>query len=461
MRNEPDAGAADDRDGAVRDAVPGARGTRTELVRAIGRWSLTAAVINSVIGSGIFGLPSAIAALVGAWSPLAVLVAGCCVFVVVLCFAEVGSRFEDPGGPYLYTRAAFGPAVGFQVGWLHIWTRLLSGAAVLNVLADYLKLLVPAVGTPAGRAVALTAGVALVTAVNVIGVRQASWAVNVFTVAKLLPILLLVALGAFNLRQEVFATQIVAAPNWTEAVLLLVFAYGGFESAVLAAGETRDPKRDTAFALVVAMTVVTAVYCLVQFVVVGALPRAGSSAAPVAAALGELLGPAGLTVGSLAVVVSVYGWLTGFALMTPRLIFSMAGRRELPAFLSRVHPRFRTPHAAVLVNSAVTLGFGLYSNFAQAATLAAVSRLGIFGLTCAALIALRRRPGPAPGFRLPGGPVVALAGVAFSVWLISTRNLSQAWFLVALTAGGAVIWALARGRRGVRGEGRGAAEGEL
>ena len=430
----------------MRDAASEPQPSSTGLIRAIGRWSLTAAVINSVIGSGIFGLPSALAALVGAWSPLAVLIAGGCIFVVVLCFAEVGSRFEDPGGPYLYTREAFGDAVGFQVGWLHIWTRLLSGAAVLNVLADYLTPLVPVVGTPPGRAFALTAAVALVTAINVVGVRQASWAVNVFTVAKLLPIVLLVVLGAVNLRQDVFATQVVAAPHWSAAVLLLVFAYGGFESAVLAAGETRHPKRDTAFALIVAMTVVTAVYCLVQLVVVGTLPHAAQSAAPVAAALGQLAGPVGVTVGSLAALVSIYGWLTGFALMTPRLVFSMAERRELPAFLSRVHPRFRTPHAAVIVNSVITLGFGLSSTFAQAATLAAVIRLGIFALTCAALIGLRRRSGAAPGFRLRGGPAFAVAGVAFSVWLISTRNLSEAWFLIALIAGGAMLWTWRRGR---------------
>src|SRR6185369_11438983 len=141
----------DKRDGATNVAAAGGRGTRTQLVRAIGRWSLTAAVVNTVIGSGIFGLPSAVAALVGPWSALAVLVAGCCIFIVVLCFAEVGSRYTETGGPYLYTREAFGPAIGFQVGWLHVWARLLSGAAVLNVLADYLKLLVPAAGTPTGR----------------------------------------------------------------------------------------------------------------------------------------------------------------------------------------------------------------------------------------------------------------------------------------------------------------------
>src|SRR5262245_33529492 len=117
--------------------------SRPGLIRAIGRWGLTAAVTNSVIGSGIFGLPSSIAGLTGAASPLAILIAGASIFVVVLCFAEVGSRFDDAGGPYLYTREAFGPAVGFEVGWLHIWTRLLSAAAVVNVFASYLAVLVP------------------------------------------------------------------------------------------------------------------------------------------------------------------------------------------------------------------------------------------------------------------------------------------------------------------------------
>src|SRR5215510_421935 len=151
------------------------------LVRAIGRWSLTAGIINGIIGSGIFGMPSAVANLVGVWSPLAVLLAGCGVFFVVLCFAEVGSRFDDAGGPYLYAREAFGPAAGFQIGWLQIWTRLLSGAAALNILVAYLAGLVPEVGTPAGRALAMTGAVVLVTAVNIIGVRNAAWTVNVFT----------------------------------------------------------------------------------------------------------------------------------------------------------------------------------------------------------------------------------------------------------------------------------------
>ena len=140
--------------------------SRPTLIRAIGRWALTAAVINSVIGSGVFGLPSTLAGFAGAWSPVTVLVAGVGIFIIVLCFAEVGSRFDEPGGPYLYTREAFGPAFGFQIGWLHIWTRLLSGAAVLNVLSGYLAPLVPWAGTATGRASVMIFAVTLVTVIK-------------------------------------------------------------------------------------------------------------------------------------------------------------------------------------------------------------------------------------------------------------------------------------------------------
>ena len=414
------------------------------LVRAIGRWSLVATIVNSVVGSGIFGLPASVAGLVGAGSPLAVVLAGAGIFLIVLSFAEVASRYDDPGGPYLYVREAFGDLPGFQVGWLHVWTRLLSGAAVLNVLASYLALVVPAAGTPTGRVVAMVGGMALVTAVNIVGVRQASWTVNAFTVAKLLPLVLLIGVGLWSVRDDVLATQAVAAPDWTEAVLLLVFAYGGFESGILAAGETRDPKRDSAFALIVGMLAVTAIYSLVQLVVVGVLPHAAQDTAPVAAAIGVLLGDAGRTIGGVAVVISVYGWLTGFALVTPRLVFAMADRRELPRWLARVHPRFRTPDRAILANSAIALALGLGSSFTQVATLAAITRLLIFALTCAALIAFRRRSARSAGFTLPGGPAIAVAGIVFSGWLLSTRNLAQGWGLLALMAAGFVVRALVR-----------------
>ena len=423
-------------------AVAGER----HLLRAIGRWGLTAAVINGVIGSGIFGLPAPLAALTGAGSPLAVLAAGAAIFVIVLCFAEVGSRFDSAGGPYLYVRETLGPAVGFQVGWLHVWTRLLSAAAVLNIFASYLSQLLPWVGTPAGRAVAITSAIALVTAINTTGVRQASWTVNAFTIAKLAPLVGLLVLGAFHVDPAVLATQHVAEPRWTEAILLLMFAFGGFESGIIAASETKNPTRDTAFALLAAMAVVTLVYCSVQLTVVGVLPSAAAHAAPVSAALGQLLGPAGVTLGSIAVVISVYGWLTGFALMTPRIVFAMATRGELPARLAGLDPRTRVPAVAIIVNSFIALALGLASDFGQLATFAAISRLGIYAATCVALIVLRRTRGPSPGFRAPAGPVLAVLGIVFCGWLLTTRSLAEAWFLPVIVFAGAAL-RLRGGRR--------------
>jgi APA family basic amino acid/polyamine antiporter len=410
------------------------------LVRAIGRWPLTAIVINSVLGSGIFGLPATLAALAGAWSPVTVLVAGISIFVIVLCFAEVGSRFDESGGPYLYAREAFGPAAAFHVGWLHLWTRVISAAAVINVLAAYTAAILPSAGSTVGRTIAMTAGIVLAVGVNVSGIRQAAWTVNAFTVAKLLPLVAVILLGGFHIRADVLASQSVLQPNWTDAVLLLMFGYGGFESSIVAAGETRDPRRDTAFALVVAMLVITAIYCLVQLVVVGVLPDARSHAAPITATLRALVGSSGAAIGTAAVVLSVYGWLLGFVLTTPRILFSMATRHELPALFARIHPRFHTPHVAIVVTGAVALALGLSSGFTQLATVSAISRLAIFASTCGALIALRRRHGMPSGFRVPGGAATAVAGLALCAWLVSTRPLAQAWILPLILLTGTLVW---------------------
>ena len=427
------------------------RFAQPSLIRAIGRFSLTAAIVNGVIGSGIFGLPSAVAALTGAWSPAVVIIAGACVFVVLLCFAEVSSRFDEAGGPYLYAREAFGPIVGFQVGWLLLVSRLLGCAAALNILVVYVGLLVPAVATSVGRAITMTGAIAIATAINVTGVRLATWTMNAFTVAKVLPLLLLIVLGLPQIRSDVLTAQVVARPDWVEAVLLMVFAYGGFESMIIAASETRRPREDTASALITAGAIVTVIYCLLQLVIVGVLPDAGRATAPVASALREVMGASGAALGSIAVVLSVYGWLTGFTLMMPRVLYSMATHRELPAIVGRVHPRFRTPHIAIVANAVVALGMALYSSFAQAATFAAIARLVVFAVTCAALVMLRRTHGPSPEFRLRGGTMFAVAGIAFSVWLLATRSSNQLWILIGIVAAGVVLRASAgRNRPSIR-----------
>jgi basic amino acid/polyamine antiporter, APA family len=425
--------------------------TRPGLVRAIGRWDLTALVINGVIGSSIFGMPAVLASLAGAWSPVTAVLAGLGILTIVLCHAEVASRFKDAGGSYLYAREAFGSGVGFQAGWLSFWIRVTSMGANLNVFVDYLAQLTPAAGGSAGRAAVMCAVTALVTALNVIGVRQGSRTVDVFTLAKLLPLLLLVALGLSRIRSEVMATQAVATPDWTQAVLLLVFAYGGFEAALIPAGEAKDPRRDSAFALLTALAVVAAVYALVQLTVVGTVPRVAAVRAPVAAAFGALMGSGGLVFASLAAMISTYGWTVGAALTSPRILYSMAEQGMLPAQLARVHPRFRTPDISIYAFAAGGLAFGLAGGFAANATASAIARLVTYALVCGSLLVFRRRAQmEVPGFRVPAGAAVAVTGMGFCALLLSTRTFTQAWILLAIMAVGLVLWAVSRGqgRRG-------------
>lgn len=423
-----------------------AAAARPGLVRAIGRWDLTAAVINGVIGSAIFGMPSEQAALTGSLSPFAFLFAGLGVLLVVLCFAEVASRFREPGGPYLYTREAFGSFVGFEAGWLTFWIRVTAAAANLNVFAVYLSQIVPAAATPHGRAATMLIVLAVITAINLLGVRQATWTVDAFTLAKLLPLALLVLLGLPAIRSDVLATQAVEAPQWTRAILLLMFAYGGFEAPLIPAGETRDPRRDSSFALLAALAVVAAAYMAVQFVVVGVVPHVAGVRAPVAAAFEKLLGTPGVALASVAAMLSIYGYTTGSVLQGPRLLFSMAERRELPGALSRIHARFRTPHVAILVYSVLTLSLALYGSFEWNALLSAIVRLITYGLTCASLLVFRRTWSEPPGFSVPVPVVVAPAGAAFCLWLLvwwlaeRTKDLAHAWLLAVILLLGAVLW---------------------
>lgn len=431
------------------DTPPRAAGeARPSLLRAIGRFDLTAAVVNGVIGSAIFGMPSMLAGLTGAWSPLACLAAGLGVLTIVLCFAEVASRFREAGGPYLYVREAFGPALGFQAGWLTLWVRLTAIAANLNIFVEYLARLLPGAAGPNGRLLTMAAVVVPITVLNLLGVRQAAWAVDAFTVAKLAPLLLLVLIGLPAIRAETLATQAVPAPDWTHAILLLMFAYGGFESPLIPAGEARDPRRDTGFALLVAMAVVAGVYMLVQLVIVGVLPHAVDAKAPVAAAFARLLGPAGVVLASLGAMVSVWGYCTGNVLQGPRLLYSMAERGELPSVLARVHPRFRTPDASIVAFAAGAYALAAAGTFESAATISAIVRLLTYGLTCAAVPVLRRRGTvEAPGFRIPAAGLVTLAAVGFCLWLLATRSFAQAWLLLGLMALGWALKAMTTRRR--------------
>ncbi len=407
-------------------------------LRAISRADLTLAIVNGVIGSAIFGMPAQIAALTGAKSPLAHLIAALAVLTIVLCFAEVASRFEDSGGAYLYSREAFGRHVGFQAGWLTLWTRLLSAAANLNVFASYLSQILPAAASGTGRSAVIVGVLVVITAINLIGVRQASWAVDVFTVAKLLPLALLVLLGLPHVSAAVIETQSVAEPQWTQAVLLLIFAFGGFEAPLMSAGEAKDARKDSAFALLVALGIIATVYVSVQYVTIGLVPDLQREKAPIAAAFSVLWGPAGVTFASFAAMISVWGWATGNGLQSPRLLFSMAERGELPGIFARVHPRFLTPHVSIVGFSIVAGALAIGGTFEGNAVLSAIVRLIVYAMVCISLWVFRRTRGPAQ-FQVPFAGPVSILALGFCFYMLSTRSFAQAGIILGAMVAGHVL----------------------
>src|SRR5437588_3418182 len=259
------------------------RSSSKGLVRGIQRWDLVAVAINAIIGAGIFGLPSKVYALAGAYSLIAFVVCAIVVALIILCFAEVGSRFNDTGGPYLYARQAFGSTVGFEVGWLMWLARLTAFAANCNLLVDYLGFFWAPATTHYWREIVIVVVVAALAAVNVAGVRNAALVTNIFTVGKLVPLILFVAVGLFFINTQNYS--FVARPQYSAfstSVLILVYAFSGFEMAAIPAGEVRDPQRNLPLALLTAIAVVAAIYITVQIVCIGTLPALAASQRPLA-----------------------------------------------------------------------------------------------------------------------------------------------------------------------------------
>lgn len=404
------------------------RPTEAGLVRAIRRWDLVALAINAIIGAGIFGLPSEVFRRIGVYSLFAFVACALVVTLIILCFAEVGSRFTETGGPYLYGREAFGPVIGFEVGWL-IWVaRVTAFAANSNLFVDYLGFFWPAAGSGIGRAATLAVIVTGLTAVNLTGVRKAANVTNVFTVAKLLPLFLFIAVGLFALAPERFTLG--PEPPFSEfsvSVLLLVYAFSGFEMAAIPGGESLDPRRDLPRALLIAIAAVAVIYLLIQVVAIGTLPGLAGSTRPLADAGVRFLGTWGGALISAGALISIAGNLNVILLVASRLPFAMAERFELPRFLAATHPRFRTPHWSLLVTAGVILVLAITGSFVKAATISVIARLLSYGATAAALPVLRRRKdAPPAAFHVPAGGLVSVATLLLTAWLLSNSTGRQA-----------------------------------
>jgi amino acid transporter len=426
------------------------RDTAPTLARVMGRWTVTLLVVNAIIGSGIFGLPSVIARLVGPASTWAWIAGAAGNAVIVLCFAEVASRFTAAGGAYLYARESLGRLAAIQVGWLSYLTRLSAVAAGANLFTDNLAEFVPSVEREAVRVSILTVMLALFALVNYRGVRGAAWLSNVFTVSKLVPLGVFVAAGVVFMALRNPATYTVPAPaeaDWIQALVLIMFGYGGFDNAMLAMGEARNPRRDAPFALGAAVVFLTVLFTGIQALVNRALPDPGATARPLADAARVFLGPWGGKLLAAGAVVSVTGFLVANFLGAPRLTFALSEHRDAPAWLGRIHPRFRTPYVSILLFAFLVWALAVVGNFQGNATLSGVTRLFVYGSTCAALIVLRRRDAAGAWFRVPGGPVLGAVGIGFCA-LLAFRMDWSALKLVGVFAGLALVhWLIVR-RRG-------------
>jgi amino acid transporter len=413
------------------------------LVRALGRGDLTAFAVNRVIGGGIFGIPAVLYAGVGALSVLAILLAGLVVLCITLCFAEVGSRFKDTGGPYLYAYDTFGPVVGFEVGWL-MWVTQLGGfAAVANLFVNYVGWFAPEVTTGPWRIAVIAALVALLATVNILGVRRAAAVNNALTLGKLIPLALFVLVGVFYVDGRLLVPSVVpAAGALSGAVLLAIYAFSGFEVLGVPSGEVRDPARTIPFSLLAGLAVVALIYVGVQVVAVGTLPDLATSARPLADAAERTFGGVGALVMVVGALLSTLGVAHAILLAAGRMPFAMAERSQLPAGIAAVHPRFRTPHVGLLVSAAGMLLFTIVTTFTSAVTITVGLRVIIYIVTCAALPVLRRRAGGAPAaFTAPGGTMLAASCVLIAIGLLASRPRADIIQLVVVVAVGLVAWA--------------------
>jgi APA family basic amino acid/polyamine antiporter len=398
------------------------------LVRAIGRWSLAALMLNTIIGASIFGLPSLLAAHLGRLSPAGYLVTAVGIAAIAACLAEVASQFRQAGGPYLYARVSFGPFVAIQVGWLTWLTRIVASAAAADLFVSYLAQFFPAVEAWAVRLMVLGLLIGFLAVANYLGVTSGARLSNFFTITKLLVVLLFIAAGlaALLLHPAVRVTPqavSVTRGDWLEAALLMINSFGGFEAALFLSGETRDPRNDAPIALLIALATATFLYVAVQYIVIHTLPTATNAAKPVADAAQHFLGPFGASLIAAGALISVYGYLSANMLHTPRLTFAMGEQGDFPSFFAAVHPRFHTPSVSIVTFAVLLVVFSVAGSYQWNAILSAISRLFIYASIAAALPVLRRKQPHADAFRLPGGMFFVVLALLFTGVLVTKIHL--------------------------------------
>src|SRR6266704_4131241 len=430
--------------------MPEAAG-ETSLLRAVGVWGLAASIINVTVGGGIFRLPGSVAASLGPGAPIAYLVCAAVMGLIALCFAEAGSRVDMTGGPYAYVEIAFGPFVGFLAGVLVWILGTLAVAAVSTIFADSIGALAPRLDGSAARALILVTVFVVLGGVNVLGVRQGVLLNAVATVAKLLPLVLLIAAGLFVVQPVNLAwTQIPPAGAVARSSILLIFAFSGVESALVPSGEFKDVRKTVPRAILIAMLAITLLYLALQTVAQGVLGGdLGSDRAPLAETAARVFGPWGRTLLLVSATVSMFGYVSGMTLAVPRALFAFARDGFLPRRVAAVHPRFRTPYVAIVLQSALVCVLAITNGFEKLAILANLATLILYGACCLAAWELRRREvaKPDPTLRARASGAIPWAACAVILWMLTSVTRREWAVAAAVIAVAALLFLATRGRR--------------
>lgn len=415
----------------------------TGLVRAVGTWGLTASIFNNVVGAGIFVVPAALAASLGAYAPAAFLVCAVSIGTIAICFAEGGSRIPTSGGAYGYIEGAFGPLAGYVAGMLLWFSAMLANGGVAAALADVTASVAPTRWASTAHALTIIGLIGGIAWVNTRGVAEGVRLVDAATMFKLVPlgVFLLACAGAMHRSNFVTSTPTTSA-SVSRALILALFAFSGMEIAVAASGEVEQPARTIPRALALGMAFITVLYVAIQTVAQGTLgPALAASNAPLADAMARahptlrwlMLAGAGI---------SMFGYISASLLANPRTLFALARDGFLPRVLGRVHPKSHTPYVAILCYAALAMGLALTGTFAELAVLSMLAMSVLYIGACAAAWQLARR-----GVALAGAPLnfkwlgaAATIGIASMLAMIALASRVEIVGLLALVGASVLIY---------------------
>ncbi len=411
-------------------------------MRAVGVFGLAASIFNVTVGGGIFRLPSGAAAAAGTAAPFVYLICAAVIGCVVLCFAEAGSRVPLTGGPYAYVEAVFGRYIGFMAGVL-LW--MIGTTAVAGVASAFAEGLGTLLGMPSLRTPIIVAAFVGLALVNIRGVKQGTNLIVVMSVAKLLPLLVFVGIGAFFITPSNLVIEHMPAPaSLARASIILIFAFSGCESALVPSGEVKDPARTVPRALAIAMIGVTLLYLSVHLVAAGLLGDrlATVKTAPLAFAAEQFLGTPGRLLLLIGATISMFGYVSGMTLAAPRAIWKFAQDGLLPRVIGAIHPTYRTPHVAIAVQTTLVAFLAIFNSFEQLAVISNLAALLLYAGCALATMVLRKRgvreEGTIP-FSVPGGPVIPVITVLLIGWLLTSITLEE-WTVLGATLGVASLF---------------------